>query len=556
MNKLLLSITLALFVATGLSAQSVKVVEAQYDADGFPVPDVLINEINADTSDTGALLHDVYMLELNEAYTITSSIVLNSPATLTAPPHDRMNADAKPPEVRVQANADGSQPSVNFVLVRPGANVEVSNIYFSGMTTADAWLEGNFLRPAAPDITIHLKNLIIDYMGWSTLTNLDGDITGVSYISDNVYVKNAQNPGDFNSPFYILNFAPIDTFIVRNVTYFQSHGFFMQSRQPMNYVEIDHSTIANALKIPIFNDELTNAKITNNIFFNTTASGENDVEHRDKDRDGLTWSIVNVDTLAGNEPGGTDAPMAEADRQIEVRNNVWYKTPELLAFMGDTLRTGVFMNDRTQAMFDDDAGYPGLVEENNHNMEISFANLTEPGRSGKEATAEMLDYIRTVRTGQGTVDFWGFEGDVNMFPVIHRLLVEWPMEEDLRHNITDVVDDNGNPIGSLAWFPEINVATEEDVAGVSDAFSLGQNYPNPFNPSTTLHFALGSATSVTLEVFNVMGQKVATLLNNELLAAGAHQQVFNATDLSSGLYIYKMHTADAPAQSRKMLLMK
>tara|TARA_Y100001935_G_scaffold238369_1_gene224880 strand:- start:257337 stop:259205 length:1869 start_codon:yes stop_codon:yes gene_type:complete len=86
-------------------------------------------------------------------------------------------------------------------------------------------------------------------------------------------------------------------------------------------------------------------------------------------------------------------------------------------------------------------------------------------------------------------------------------------------------------------------------------FSLEQNYPNPFNPTTNISFTLGNSTDVTLEVYNMLGQKVATLLQNEKLAAGSHTQAFNAANLASGMYLYRLSTPSF-VKSRKMMLIK
>ena len=83
---------------------------------------------------------------------------------------------------------------------------------------------------------------------------------------------------------------------------------------------------------------------------------------------------------------------------------------------------------------------------------------------------------------------------------------------------------------------------------------LAQNYPNPFNPSTTLQFALKKSGHVSLEVFNVLGQHVATLVN-EVLSAGSYHVNFDGSTLSSGVYLYRLQTTDF-VQTKKMVLMK
>lgn len=86
------------------------------------------------------------------------------------------------------------------------------------------------------------------------------------------------------------------------------------------------------------------------------------------------------------------------------------------------------------------------------------------------------------------------------------------------------------------------------------AFTLSQNYPNPFNPSTVIGYQVPVNTDVRLEVFNMLGQSVA-LLVNEQKAAGSHTVSFDASALSSGIYIYRIHSSGFN-QTRKMLLIK
>lgn len=85
-------------------------------------------------------------------------------------------------------------------------------------------------------------------------------------------------------------------------------------------------------------------------------------------------------------------------------------------------------------------------------------------------------------------------------------------------------------------------------------FTLLQNYPNPFNPTTNISFTIPKATTVSLTVYNMLGQKVSTLIN-ERLNSGSHSIKFDASSLASGLYFYTLKT-DSYLQTKKMLLIK
>lgn len=93
-----------------------------------------------------------------------------------------------------------------------------------------------------------------------------------------------------------------------------------------------------------------------------------------------------------------------------------------------------------------------------------------------------------------------------------------------------------------------------ETTNIPKAFSLVQNFPNPFNPSTTIKYALPAKSTVKVEVFSVLGEKVATLVTGEQ-PAGIHEITFNAAGLSSGIYFYRMMCGSFTS-IKKMLLVK
>ncbi len=95
---------------------------------------------------------------------------------------------------------------------------------------------------------------------------------------------------------------------------------------------------------------------------------------------------------------------------------------------------------------------------------------------------------------------------------------------------------------------------EVEVELLPDKFELYQNYPNPFNPSTNIKFSIPYKSILRLDIFNIIGEHVATLLEKEM-EAGFHSIPFNAANLPSGTYIYRIQ-AEGFSQTKKMLLIK
>jgi photosystem II stability/assembly factor-like uncharacterized protein len=90
--------------------------------------------------------------------------------------------------------------------------------------------------------------------------------------------------------------------------------------------------------------------------------------------------------------------------------------------------------------------------------------------------------------------------------------------------------------------------------GISEDFNLHQNYPNPFNPTTTIEFELPKSSEVSLKIFNLLGEEIATLLSASLLS-GTHSVEWDASAIPSGVYLYRLQTGNQ-VETRKMVLMR
>jgi len=158
------------------------------------------------------------------------------------------------------------------------------------------------------------------------------------------------------------------------------------------------------------------------------------------------------------------------------------------------------------------------------------------------ASVEGLTLVQNIDNENGVVRvaFFSMEpvaaGDVFNFDITR--LAEGPVSL----NAKTVVNSNEQAVDELR------------IEDLPTEFALEQNYPNPFNPTTTINYALPTNAKVIVNVYNVMGQRVATLVNSEQ-AAGAYSINFDAASLSSGMYIYRIQAGDFVA-TKKMTLIK
>ncbi len=115
-----------------------------------------------------------------------------------------------------------------------------------------------------------------------------------------------------------------------------------------------------------------------------------------------------------------------------------------------------------------------------------------------------------------------------------------------------VYSDRGVPMGINEWQAKLDFGVGTSQALVGD-YELAENYPNPFNAQTTISYSLPEAENISLEIYNLAGQKVATLVDG-YEQAGEHRAVWDASNYSSGIYFYKLTAADKIFTKRMTLL--
>jgi hypothetical protein len=113
------------------------------------------------------------------------------------------------------------------------------------------------------------------------------------------------------------------------------------------------------------------------------------------------------------------------------------------------------------------------------------------------------------------------------------------------------------PLGAGVWrrpVSDFDTAVIENEDDILNMFSLSQNYPNPFNPMTIISFSLHQRSFVSLKIFDVRGREVSTIVLGEL-QAGSYARQWNATNMPSGVYFYRLQ-AGKYRETKKLLLLK
>lgn len=170
-------------------------------------------------------------------------------------------------------------------------------------------------------------------------------------------------------------------------------------------------------------------------------------------------------------------------------------------------------------------------------LEADFTNLPE------EWTVELIDNLTGVlvnlRTESHSLSYDAGEVEPKVSPMALRE-IEMPKVNSAEGRFTVIVVPAGTSTGPGNELPQ--------------ELALNQNYPNPFNPTTQISYDLPETADVRLDVFNVQGQRVATLVNSSQ-NAGTHSISFDATNLSSGVYLYRLQAGNT-VLTRKMTLVK
>ena len=554
--KKLFPFILTLLLCSYAYSQSVLEVPAN-DDQGNPIINALIQYVVADTNENGEQLHDVYKLERGKTYFYNQSPVFKNPITLIADEPGTTN-ETKPPKIIITTDDAGEVPYEHCITTF--ADLTIKNIAFSTTTVEEGYSWANTILLQSDGLTIDLEGCIFELTGWGMI---EAVVENTTFILNKCHLRNGTvlPSGDEWVPFFIeVNTGSIEKLIARNNTFFNLQGSFvnMEVQNRVKYFEFDHDTLVNVVKgFTTAINAHTDSKITNNIFYNVRTHSDK-IDDVLAGEDQVNAGVVSADTLFSNEPGSSlPFVMNEADRKFEVKNNVYYFTPEVQDYWThyDSVMAVEWMDSRTQHMFDDDAAYPDFVAESNVNADPGFTNFG--GTDGM--VAQMYNH-----RDNGTFGFWGWDPDSADYPDVHWAFLQWPLPEDFSYS-ADFTSTDGYHVGSLVYYPDEmeqyynGIATDVDDAYGTEELPtelvLEQNYPNPFNPATNVKFTLAEAGEVNLKVYNAIGKELKTIISNREMGVGTHQFNIDLSNHSSGVYFLVLKQ-NHNVKVRKMTLIK
>ena len=589
---------LSVFLITGLMGLTLAVGQTTLKIEWSGVPGQFEETIKADTSSDGTQAHDIYELEAGKIYLQLTELNVNSNIIIQgAAPAE---AGGMPAVIQPFANAEGASgftgwPNGNFQVYGNGTRLIVKNVILNGAALGQEFNLGSVASSRGDENRVHLDGVVASHY----VTFIHSTYgTSSDFLFTNSIAKAFTN-GPGGQYFGGVSWGggswmgTIDTLVVEHSTISNVIGEAIVVYSQVDHGLINHNTFANIVMGALWYRGQNNMTVSNNLYYNTKS-------HAQSTYDVSGWGVWHKggagQFMVMPEYTHKDSvSMVGADlvnhmaRNINYHNNVWWHSQELTDFMTKTepwswevsatsIDTTVSGTDTTydttttitvvgdtmlpleqQSLGVNDSTKAAIAQ--NRGVSIDATNIkADPGirlspNYIKTQLARTLDFRDDLKSNTAPFDgvWWTYEPD-NSY-----ISVAWPVENKYYNMSYDkasaaaTASATGGLVGDPRWFAMTELSVDEEVIAPK-TFTLEQNYPNPFNPTTTIQFSLNTASPVKLTVFDILGQEVATLVN-EYKSVGSHKVQWRANTMPSGVYYYRLE-ADGFSKTHKMVLMK
>ena len=492
----------------------------------------MVAYLTADTTATGEQAHSVYGLQRGAVYFFLGRFENQYPLTLKAIGDETLER----PRIQILVNESGA----STYPLRLSNNLILEGLLVHGKDAAGGAIS-EFFRTRTENLRITFKDCVFD----SILTSPARiDNHGAKFYAYDCVYRNGGKSA-FTGRFIDGRSTFMDSVVIQNCTFYNIvHDILNKFGGWEKYVLFDHNTVFNLARTPLKIMQCPNINVTNNLFIQTGIVGcENfwkdfynspDYNYTDRDH----WTRIELlplieDTLV-NDLGYT--------QKIDFSNNNFWHDVAIDAALPDT-------------------AFPYYTLDFGFAREMVGADtLTwiseDPGFTKAPAVRGVEMMLVNLAGVENFVVNPGFDFSNPPYDF------SYPSSA-----VSYTAAKGGFPLGDLNWFPDKKtewgnwIAT--DVKTFTDAvpveFNLEQNYPNPFNPSTTISFSNSTAGKVSLTVYNTIGQKVRTLID-EKLAVGSHVVNWDGMSdmgmpLSGGIYFYRLKIGHQ-ILTKKMIFVK
>ncbi len=582
-------LTIAIAMALLIPALSFAQTVVKVPSDAFGGNGGNLNNAVAAAVTAGTLSNTVFELEPAGYYIITGTIEVpaGKKLTITAPEPGNTAATALPQLLWTSA---AGVSTANFITAF--GDLSLKNIWFFYANVLGDQRGSPIKLADDPGKTkkADFEGCLFEY---SNVGN-EGAAIGVTCASVDITVKNCYFRNNVDAHFryygravafpYSTTGWGIKSILFENCTFANMGYVYMQEAAEYGLdVRFNHCTFLNVVMYALESGWWKTMATTNCLFVNTFMFGDIPAVTGKADQNGGTIRIDSVKNF------GFVPPFTEADRKIYFG----YNSYAITAWLKDWMQNSPYslnmkktrQNDQvpipqpmlskaTLRFFDtvDVATkkkvFPLMTRENN-------IDGVEPGFVLEPTNLDSLKLFLNKKWSDNTDANWAWKIKEN------ALIVKWPNEENLSYSNATLKAAGMSkfPLGDLYhWYPtqytawKAQLATEnkfiqdrldkgipvvgiaKDDNSIPSEFSLSQNYPNPFNPTTTIKFSVPVTGHITLKVYDMLGQLVATL-SDGIHQAGNYNASFDGSNLASGIYVYRLQS-ESVTISKKFVLMK
>jgi hypothetical protein len=456
------------------------------------------NVIGGDTTATGERVdaNTVYILERDGLYILDGEFSPNYPCIIEAAP-----GSGSRPRVILGVPSGGTTPEQAF---RPRADFRMKGVYVSALDELGG-VGTRIFRFEENGIKIDLEDCHLDIASQAAFR--------INTSNNTLYMKNCiiSNIGVMASPENGRAFDDrgndVDTLWIENCTFYNlTFKILRDGGGRIDYAFFNHNTSVNTGFGAIDLGETRKAYIANNIIINPAFLGS--VEE-------VPYAII-LSPWTGTET-----------QEIIIKNNNVVTDAALLSAYPDSVNKPV--------NYDSLSAYY-ITQNGSTNIE-EFVTFTDGPSS---PVSVITTYWNDPSATQESLDTLGHESFDFSYASTYQSYTGGT---------------SGQPIGDISWFGLTPTSVNNYMsAAVPASYSLYNNYPNPFNPSTKIRYSIPFNSHVSLKIYDILGKEVAVLINSEL-QPGTYEAVFDAANLSSGIYFYKLETPSF-VQTNKMILLK